>query len=278
MKSKRTLLLALAMLMLVLPFGTVAAYSPQHAAEQPSSGSQTVSLSLMGGVLDAGKQSYDLGGGQVVAAMFNGNLIADANLQYYLTAQVSGLSTHGRVAFVLSGMSAEGQIKVAGVGAVVNSIPAVELPITSTGASCTVGCTSEIPAMFVALTQVTVSVGGQTVQSGMLPIGIESAYLNPFGGPLVITSMENQNDPAIFIVTTYNVATIQWRNVQMGGVAGGEIGTTLVKGQFSMKVNSFENLVSGTEYDRGTIALGLSGQNLRGTFSGISVVPTAGEY
>ncbi|MGI0079132.1 MAG: hypothetical protein ACRECH_05870 [Nitrososphaerales archaeon] len=277
MHSKRTLLLALAVLVLVVPFGTAAAYSPQYASgHPPKSGSQAVNLSLAGGVLDAGRQTYELGGGQVVAAFFNGSAITDARVQYFLTARVSGLSTSGYAGFVLSGTTAEDQqINIVGYGKVVNSVPVVELPLNSTGGSCTIGCTSEIPAMFVVATQVTVWVEGHEVQSGMLPIGIESAYLNPFGGPIVITSM---NDPTIFIMAKYTQATIQWSNVQMGGYAGGEIGTNQVGGQFSMNVNSFENLVTGKEHDRGTLSLMLGQQVFTGRFHGISVVPTAGAY
>ncbi|MGI0085846.1 MAG: hypothetical protein ACREBQ_12265, partial [Nitrososphaerales archaeon] len=108
------------------------------------------------------------------------------------------------------------------------------------------------------------------------PIGIESASLNPFGAPIIITSLEDQTNPAIVMVTTYNVATIQWRNVQMGGYAGGEIGTNPpVQGEFAMNVNSFENLLTGAEHDHGTISLVLGQQVFTGRFHGISVVPTA---
>ncbi len=273
MHSKRTLLLALAVLVLVVPFGTAAAYSPQYASgHPPKSGSQAVNLSLAGGVLDAGRQTYELGGGQVVAAFYNGNPITDANLQYSMFSIVDRMNTWGFSHLQLSGMSAEGQVNIDAWTIINNSVPAALLPL---GCSQGINCTSEIPAMFVGGSIITASVGG-TTKTLELPMSIESAYLNPFGGPIVITSLENLTNPAIVIVANYTVANINWYGVQMAGMVGGTFGSSIGHGAFAMNVNSRENLVTGIEHDSGTIVLmgvGPHGKNIEGTFRGTSIVP-----
>lgn len=269
MQSKRTILLALAVLLLVVPFGTgIAAADSQTPSQHQAS--QPLSLSLSGGVMNAGSQSYTLAGGQVVGAMINGVPMAPgATLEYYMNAQVSGISTNGFFVLSFRGTNALGQsVRVLSYGQVFSTPNAIGIPY-----GCTIGvdCTSEIPTFFLSGSQVYTWTAGQE-STAQLAIAIESAYLNPFGGPLVISS----TDGSIFIVANYTQATIQWRNVQMAGTVSGTFGGNSATGAFTMNVNSYENLLTGTEYDRGTIGMSLTQGTFAGYFHGKSVVPTLG--
>lgn len=269
MQSKRTILLALAVLLLVVPFGTgiAAADSQTPSQHQPA---HQLSLSLSGGVMNAGSQDYTLVGGQVVGAMIDGVPMAPgATLEYYMNAQVSGLSTNGFFVLSLRGTNALDQsVRVLSYGQILSTPNAIGIPY-----GCTIGvdCTSEIPTFFLSGSQVFTWTAGQE-STAQLPIAIESAYLNPFGGPLVISS----TDGSISIQANYTQATIQWRNVQMGGTVSGTFGGNSATGAFAMNVNSYENLLTGTEYDRGTIGMSLTQGTFAGYFHGKSVVPTLG--
>ena len=196
-----------------------------------------------------------------------------ATLQYSMFSLVSGVTVWGVSHFVLNAQTVWGaNVNVEG-WTFINSSLSLRLPI-----GCTTGCTSEIPELFMGGSFITATIGGisQTLE---LPMGVESAYLNPFGGPIVISSLENPTSPAIFLVATYNVGRIDWYGVQMAGYAAGTFGKSTGQGSFLMNVNSKENLITGIEQDRGTISLtgvGPNGQNIQGTFKGTSVVPMLG--
>jgi len=148
--------------------------------------------------------------------------------------------------------------------------PAVFFPL---GCTPGVNCTSQIPALFNGTGTMTVTSGGTTTTLGV-SMGFESAYLNPFGGPIIFASSAGE----IIVIAGYSQARIQWTDVQMGGTAAGTFGNAPVAGAFGMLVNSSEDLKSGTEWDQGAISFfGMSNPALNGagTFFGFSMIPAA---
>ncbi len=214
-----------------------------------------------------------------MGANVSGQLVdpSTAELQYSMNANVHGLSTSGSSSLFFSGTLANGtHVSIRAKTVIMDSVSAVMFPMgcSATGPECT----SEIPAAFVGESLVTISTEGTRAQAmSVMPVMIESAYDNPFGSPIVITFGTSGQ---ISIVATYTSAHIQWSDVQLGGVVTGTTGKNTVSGVFSMTVNSYENLVSGTEKDHGSIALQLAtGQdpvNLKGWMSGTSTIPTTG--
>jgi hypothetical protein len=93
--------------------------------------------------------------------------------------------------------------------------------------------------------------GCSVVFSGDLPMQYESAYLNPFGGPVLFESQGGE----VMVVAAYSQAKIDWNGSQLGGVATGTLDGNAVFGGFSMTVNAHEDLVAGTESESGSIAL-----------------------
>jgi hypothetical protein len=208
----------------------------------------SLSLVMTGEVLSVGSQSYSVQGGQLVSGSVLGSSLNPWNsfLQYSLTASVSGLSATGSATFVLRTTVSHGLPEVVkGAIEIVGMTPAVSLPIGCTGS----GCTGAIPALFDGEGLVTVSTGN-SVQTLTLGMAFESPYLNPFGGPIFFESSGSQ----VVVIASYSQASIQWAKVQMGGTVSGSAGGESVTGNFGMVVNSSENLNTGTERDRGSIA------------------------
>ena len=230
----------------------------------------SLSLVMTGEVLSVGSQSYSVQGGQLVSGSVLGSSLNPWNsfLQYSLTASVSGLSATGSATFVLRTTVSHGLPEVVkGAIEIVGMTPAVSLPIGCTGS----GCTGAIPALFDGEGLVTVSTGN-SVQTLTLGMAFESPYLNPFGGPIFFESSGSQ----VVVIASYSQASIQWAKVQMGGTVSGSAGGESVTGNFGMVVNSSENLNTGTERDRGSIAFfGMSDPSLdaAGWFSGFSTIP-----
>jgi hypothetical protein len=270
MHSKRTVLVALALLLLLVPFGTSIAAADSGNSNQAHT--QTVSLSLMGGVTNAGFQKYVLRGGQLAFGSVDNHMInpKTATIYYSMDSYVNGLNVWGYSNLELNAKTMGGKsVSIRAWTAINNAIPAVELPL-----GCKTNCTSEIPAFFAGGSFVKITIAGHT-ETHELGFVIESAYLNPFGGPIVLSFVDSKYNPVITLAATYTTGRITWTGVQMGGFANSskDIGT------FAMNVNSRENLVTGIEYDNGTIALfgvGPKGHNLGGTFQGTSWVPTLG--
>jgi hypothetical protein len=275
MHSKRTALIALAMLVLLMPLATSIAFA--DSSTHPTTNQQPVSLTLQGMVMDAGSQTYQLSGGQLVGGSVFGLTITSGFLYYQMDASVLGLSTYGTSFLVLSAQTSNGSLWLEASGHISDSMAAAQFPFGcgSQGPSCT----SEIPGMFLGLDRVSYSIGGVQRAQVTLPIGIESTYLNPFGGPIVLTSLDSTTNPAIAIIATYSSATIEWSNVLMAGTATGLFGASQANGVFSMRVASFENLVTGVEYDQGQIVLNdvtPNGILAVGEFHGVSTIPTTG--
>ncbi|HKW05553.1 MAG TPA: hypothetical protein VJN71_09670 [Nitrososphaerales archaeon] len=274
MHSKRTLLLALAIIVLIIPFGTGIA-----AADSGNSGTSAnnESLSMTGYVMNAGTQAYTLRGGQ----LFMGSEVMGfpinsqtATLHYSMFSVVYGMNVWGVSHIVLKAQTMDGKSVNVESWGFINESQFMPIPV-----GCAKNCTSEIPFFFMGGSEVEVNMGGKTMTMP-LAVSIESPYLNPFGGPIVISMMTQQGSPAIVLIAKYNVGTINWFGVKMGGVVAqtNDVAQTAHPGSFAMNVNSRENLVTGVEYDQGRIALmGLKDHNFEGTFYGISTVPSAGE-
>jgi hypothetical protein len=237
-----------------------------YAAQPP-----TVSLSLTGGVVSPGTQHYSLRGGQLGAAWIFGMPVDTKSsvLHYDLNADVSGMTVTGTVSFDLVAKTSHwSRMEVKGTITIDGMTPAVLFPL---GCTPNLDCTGAIPALFNGTGTVTVSSdSGVTTMS--LSMGFESAYLNPFRGPIFFAS----NSGEILVVAAYSQARIQWTDVQMGGTVVGTFGGVSVSGSFGMLVNSTEDLRTGTEMDRGVISFfGMSNPALNGlgVFVGHSTIP-----
>ena len=278
-----------ALLCLIITVSPALAASPQSAS---ASGKHSVplSLTLLGQITNAGSQVYNFGGGQLVEGSVFGTTLSPGQLSFNLVAFVHGLSVSGRGSLGLSpsqgwhsdhdrGTSLSAQIYING------AVPAAVFPLTFTPSSTYVSCdptsqhcNSEIPLLFTGVATVGSDRAGGAQQ---IPIAIESPYWSPFGGPIVITSLDSSTDPAIFLVVSYDTASIQWVGVQLQGEIAGTFGTEGVTGSYGQVVSSQENLVAGTESDRGTIAFtGMSDPvlNAHGLLFGDTTFSLAGSF
>ncbi len=253
--------------------------SPQYQVGQidQNMGHHQLSLSLSGMVVNAGSQIYNTEGGSLGFASVMGEQInaSSARLEYSYEASVSGLSTKGRAFIKLVGTTLDGQqVTLSVKGAIGGSIPAASFPL---GCVARVNCTSFIPAMFLGEGIVSVSIGSTLKSSYSIPLELESAYLNPWGAPIILAALDN----SFVIVSSYSEATIQWRNVEIMGLAKGTFDSNPVSGSFAMRVNSFENLVSGVERDSGSVSLFAFSNSVldaNGEMHGTSIIPTSGSY
>ncbi len=261
----KTAMTSIALLVLLLG-GTTAAY-----ATTPS---QTLSVSVNGGVSNLGKQTYSMSGGTVAFAEIYGQpvVLSSANLQYSMKATVSGLNTQGSGSFKFVGVTTSNtRFSVSGSISIGSMIPAAQFP-----AGCTTDCQSALPFFFIGTSNVAVSIPGS---SQTLPevMQIESPYFNPFGAPIVIASADN----AIVIAATYTKGSIAWSGTNVVGAINGTLGTTPVSGTFSMTSGENENMVTGTATDSGIIAFSSmtpSSLNVQGSYSGSSTIPLTGSY
>jgi hypothetical protein len=222
--------------------------SPAFAASAQSSqgsgvDSQHLSLSLSGLITNAGTQHYELDGGHLIGGSVNGQPVSPGKILFNLDATVHGLSVSGGGSLQLShGFYARITID--------DAVPAAIFPLSPTGANCdptSEPCNSEIPVLFTGTASVQTG-EGDAVQ---VPIGIESAYWDPLGGPIVITSLPS--GAAFSFVVTYSTATITWIGVQLQGGFAGKLGSESVSGLYSQMTYSQENLLKGTEFDIGSI-------------------------
>jgi hypothetical protein len=159
------------------------------------------------------------------------------------------------------------------------------------GAACdeneAAGCGSELPLSFIGFANVRVKVGETNQQDIKETMMMENPYLNPFGAPIVIASADRTvaTPPSILIVATYAVGTIRWTGAQVEGpITSGALGTgtsaASVKGMLTINSTQNEDLVGGTARETGTIAftsMNPPSLDSKGTFSGNSTIPVAGE-
>ena len=261
MKTKRTIgltmLSVLTALVILSPTAIAATSTP-------------LSLGMAGIITNAGNQHYVMSGGNLVYGELGGSSLAPGSISFSLKSQVTGLKTSGSASISAPGLSAK--IVISG------EVAASVFPLDSSGNNCdpTVAtCNSEVPFMFTGLAVVHAT----GLAPFDLPVAIESAYFNPFGGPIVITSLGSSASPALFLVVTYNVATIDWVGVQVQGLVGGSLGSTQVSGFYTTITNSHENLVSAVEQDKGQIIFsGMVPAQLdaKGTLSGTTTFTSAG--
>ena len=277
---------------------------PAFAASGQSRQSQSLSLMLNGQIMNAGSQQYEFGGGNLIQGALNGNPLTSVGVHFDIDASVSGPnSASGRGTLDITssnGWGANGgnargqsnggnsnhgkgvnyhlQITITGV------VAAAVFPITldtstspPTVINCVTSCTSEIPLLFTGLATPE-SDGGH--DSPPIPIAIESPYWNPFGGPILITSLDGTSTapPTVFLVVTYDRASIDWDGVQLGGVFSGSLGSETVTGSYGQAVNSQEDLVRGSEFDSGSISFTSTEPTLNaaGQFFGHTTIPSAG--
>jgi hypothetical protein len=247
-----------------------------------SSKQKTLSLTIQnGGILNAGPQTWTMSGGSLVAAMDTATSDLSSatwtTLHYSMDASVNGLTAGGTFALHLKGTTAAGnEIRVGIHTTIVSAIPAVCFPSYSVTGTCASGDTSEIPAYFLASGTVRVHETGEAVTTTPISLVIEDAALNPFGAPIVISSV----DGTFLVVATYDHARTVWEGVQTGGTLTGTLGSTQVSGSFVQIIHTDENYVAGTATDSGQISLvGMSPASLdsNGQFHGTSTIPTTGE-
>lgn len=246
----------------------LAIISPSAFAAAPTQ----INLGMAGIITNAGSQNYVIQSGyHEVAGIVNGVPLSSAQAKYSVEASVVGLTTSGFGSIELRAGSQSLQAQIL----IVDEIPASVFPLASNGDSCTIGCNSEVPLMFVGVAAITMSDGTAMT----LPIAIESAYWNPFGGPIVISTLEDPANPFLTLIVTYNVATIDWSGVQLQGVVGGTYGSEGVSGVYGLVSNSHENLVAGNEHDSGQIGFAYMSDpalNAAGTYSGNTKFNLAG--
>jgi hypothetical protein len=277
---------AFAALLCLMLFASPAFASSPHGPSDSNKHSQPLSLALQGLITNAGDQRYDVGGGQLVQGSFNGNALPPGQISLSVSATVHGLNANGRGSLgTIGGHGNDGKHPNNGFSmqfTINGAVPAAIFPLNCdpTTQQCN---NSEIPLLFTGIA---------TVQSGnagdplTIPIAVESPYWNPFGGPILITSLDGTTNhpPTISLNVTYNRATIIWSGVQLAGGIAGTFGTEQVPvtGSYYQVTFSQENLVTGTESDAGSIVFtGMSDTtlNARGAFAGHTTFSLVGsEY
>jgi hypothetical protein len=300
----KTAKIAIVLAMLFLLVGS----SPVFAEDNHHDSQPNLTLTLSGGILDSGTQHYSHSGGELAALFVNGVPvdISSAHLEYSLQAVISGFAVQGQATFSLAYSDSTGaNVQIDGSAPISDMMPAEYFPFTCTP---TVDCTSGIPGLFMGaatLNTQTCQANGQPQGDGdesqtngdnsytgqdnsdhgdgensnacvqassVLPMQFESAFLNPFGGPIFMATGDN----SLIIVATYDHARVTWDGIQMGGSVSGVLSGTPVTGSFSQVVSASEDLMRGHESERGTITFsGMSNPllNAAGKFSGESTIP-----
>jgi hypothetical protein len=284
----------LAGLAIVLLMGSSAAFA-YSGSEAPLSVSKPLTFAVgspanpVGAVVSLGNQTYNVRGGNVVLPLtfILGQPLTQATIHFSMNAKVRELNVSGSVQFSLRGTSRGQQVTASGNYAINNtetSTPANAIQYVGPSGTCSgeaeTPC-SELPLSFVGNANVRVTIGNAAPASLKETISLENPYLNPFGAPIVIGS----SDALIVIVATYSVGTINWAGADVvGAITSGTLGigisATPVTGTLGLNSTESENLVTGTAADKGAVALTSMSPSIldvSGTFSGSSVIPTAGE-
>jgi hypothetical protein len=242
---------------------------------------QSLNLNIQeGGIANAGPQIWNMSGGNLEIASDTATSVLSratwSTVNFALGATINGLSAGGTFRLHLKGTTKSGEtIQVRVHTNITGAIPAVCFPSYSVTGTCLQNDTSEIPAYFIATGFVRIVTGGNFSPEYNVTLIIEDAALNPYGGPIVITSA----DGLLLIVATYRHARTMWEGVQTGGSITGTLGSTAVSGSFVQYIQTNENYVNGTAHDSGQIALvGMTPSKLDsvGTFHGTSTIPTNG--
>jgi len=261
-RSGKALFVAVPLALLLL----LAFIPAAHATPPPNE----LDLTITGSIDSVSQQTYTQSGGVVVSAYILGEPVDTSTAVFTesLSASVAadGLTTTGTATFSLSGnfLDTGTSFTIGDTITIDGAIPAESFPL-----GCTT-CTSQVPGFFVG----TGALGGWD---------LESAFLNPFGGPVVWAS----TDGSVVIVFSYTAATIDWQNVQSTGSLSGTLGATLVSGSFTETTNAHEDLRAGTETESGTLTfLGMTPScvpldatcvslDASGPYSGTSTIPSS---
>jgi len=238
MKLGRFVFAGLLCLLLFASPVTLAATSTAH---ENQAGPTQLLLGLEGAITGAGNQHYELNGGQLLSGTVDNQPVSPGKVSFDIDADVIGLTVSGHGTLQLpSGFQARITIN--------DAVPAAYFPI---GCDPTVmgACDSEIPLVFTGMASVQTGKGDPM----QLPIGIESAYWDPLGLSIVLTSL-NTVGFTFSLVVSYNTATISWTGVQLDGGFAGSLGSEPVEGLYHQVTYSQENLLKGTESDFGSIA------------------------
>ena len=244
---------------------------------------QSLTLTYTGIMVDIGSQHYRSRGGSLVSAAVTvaGTTLSltSAHLEYSIEAEVKGNNVAGHATLDLRGEDATfGVVSLNGRVELTGMVPAVGLPISDPNnplACLPNSCTSQIPGFLVGVGDLKLRLGDSQITLPSTPMLFESAYLNPFGGPIFIGTP----DGSISISAKYSSAVSHWANVQtIGSVQAGSTD----QGAFTLVSSLTENLLKGSETDRGQITLfGFVSNpllNSAGEFQGKSVIPTEGEF
>ena len=273
---------------IILSASPALAASSNHGSSGDNN-SQPLSLSLEGQITNAGNQVYRLSGGHLVHGSVDGNSLSPGEVSLSMEASVQGLRVIGEGTLTLSPGEGQGghggrlnvQISING------AVPAAVFPLVPVSpgvyANCdptSMPCNSEIPLLFTGIATIFSSAGSDPTQ---VPIAIESPYWSPFGGPILITSLDSPTPPSIVLVMTYSAATIGWSGVQLQGqITSGTFGTeSPITGLYSQSVFSQENLVTGSEFDVGNImftAMSDPTLDAQGGFAGHTTFTLAGSF
>ncbi|HEV2225839.1 MAG TPA: hypothetical protein VGR56_03430 [Nitrososphaerales archaeon] len=305
----KTVKVAIVFAMLFLLVGS----SPVFAEDNHQD--QNLSLTLSGGILDSGTQHYSHSGGELAAVLVGGVPMdtSSAHLEYSLDAVITGLAVQGQATFSLSYLDSTGAlVQIDGSAPINGMIPAEFFPFTCTNpdGTPTADCSSGIPGLFNGMATINMQTcqgRGQSEGDGQsqgqgdqstsvrdnsdnegdnanncqqlplttIPMQFESAFLNPFGGPIFMAT----GDSSLIIVASYDRARVTWDGIQMGGSVVGQLSGNPVTGSFAQVVSATEDLKRGHESERGTIAfVGMSDATLNaaGKFSGESTIPQQG--
>jgi hypothetical protein len=250
---------------------------------------QSLSLTIQnyGLIASAGSQKWTMSGGVLGTAWDTATPALSSikwnALTYSLTADVNGLTASGKFTLSLSGTSDGSSVTLRVHTTISGAVPAICFPsytVPTTG-TCASGDMSEIPAYFLANGYVRVHTGSDPSTKTPISLMIEDAALNPFGGPIVISSMDSSptSPPTFLVVGTYDHARTVWQGVQTGGTLTGMFGSTPVSGSFVQTIHTQEDYVTGTATDSGQISLmGMNptSLNANGKFHGTSTIPTTG--
>lgn len=223
-------------------------------------------------VTDLGAQNYVVAGGYTVGASYNYAPINNPSLQYGFVATESDGSVSGYGTIRLTGtITGEGRITISGTYTIDDNIA-----IGYAGANI-------LPGYFISdAPNVVITQGGST--QPMPGLAIETPYANPWGGPIVIESMDciltGGSSCTFLAVATYSVGTIYWQGSQVTAPVSGTLGSTAVTGTLTDTGNELENLVTGTATDQGTTSLSISGTgvslNFNGNYAGTDTIPPPG--
>lgn len=252
-----------------------------HADTTNYSNNGQLSLGLSGVITSAGRQSWSISGGVLAGAQLGQEIVPPgASIQYSLNANDRGTSSSGFFSMSMSGVTADGQtFTYSATGPVVGMIPSICFPgydSADANGNCPTTDNTAIPAFFIAAVSTTETLGSTTT-TNQLTFLVEAPIMNPWGAPIAIAS----TDGSVSVVASYMSATATWSDVRLAGVLSGTYNDQQATGTFSQVANAYENFVTGTETEFGTVALqnmSPSSLNAQGVYAGSSTVPILGSF